>query len=81
MVVLPLGRDQADNAARVVETGAGIRLSARSSVRRIREAVARALGDEEMLAAARAMAAEIGAEAAGKGDAAVGALEALGASD
>jgi MGT family glycosyltransferase len=64
IVVLPLGRDQADNAARVVHVGAGLWLSARSSARRIRSAVARALGDEATLSAARRMRAAIAKERA-----------------
>ena len=45
LLVLPLGRDNADNAARVAEAGAGIVLSGRAGAWRIRRAV-RALLDE-----------------------------------
>lgn len=75
LVVLPLGRDQADNAARVVRAGAGVKLSPRASARRLRRAITRALADGETLAAARRIAATIAAER--RGDAAVDALEAL----
>ena len=75
LIVLPIGRDQADNAVRVVHAGAGVRLSVRSGVERIREVAEWALTDEGTLAGARRMAAAIAAER--HGDAAVEALEAL----
>jgi MGT family glycosyltransferase len=75
LVVLPLGRDQADNAARVVRCGAGLWLSAGASVGRIRSAVTRALADGAALSAARGMATTIAAER--RGDRAVEALEGL----
>jgi UDP:flavonoid glycosyltransferase YjiC (YdhE family) len=75
LVVLPLGRDQADNAARVVRCGAGLRLSADASVRGIRKAVTRALADGAALSAARSLATTIAAER--RGDPAVEALEEL----
>jgi UDP:flavonoid glycosyltransferase YjiC (YdhE family) len=43
LVCLPMGRDQNDTAARVVERGAGERLSPGASVRRIRRTVRRVL--------------------------------------
>jgi MGT family glycosyltransferase len=39
LLCLPMGRDQNDNAARVVARGAGLRLSPRSSLKSIRNAV------------------------------------------
>jgi MGT family glycosyltransferase len=75
LVVLPLGRDQADNAARVARCGAGVRLCADASVRGIRQAVTRALADEAALSAARTMAKTIRTEL--RGDPAVEALEGL----
>ncbi len=75
LVVLPLGRDQADNAARVVHAGAGVRLSSRASVDVIRTAVARALADSALREGARAMAVAMSEER--NGDAAVEALESI----
>jgi UDP:flavonoid glycosyltransferase YjiC (YdhE family) len=48
LITLPMGRDQADNAARVVAAGAGIRLSPRSSETTLRSAVERALSDSSL---------------------------------
>jgi UDP:flavonoid glycosyltransferase YjiC (YdhE family) len=62
MVVVPLGRDQPDNAARVVHAGAGIRLRKNASVSALRAAVARVIGDPRYRAAAGAMAARLDAE-------------------
>lgn len=39
LVCMPMGRDQNDNAARVVARGAGLRLSPKASVRSIRNAI------------------------------------------
>jgi UDP:flavonoid glycosyltransferase YjiC (YdhE family) len=75
LLVLPMGRDQGDNAARVVYAGAGASLSSHSSAARIRRAVERLLADEATLAGARRMAAVIAAD--GGRDRAVEALEAL----
>ena len=75
LVVIPMGRDQADNAARVIATGAGVRCSARSGVRRLRAAIAHAVVDEGTRTGAREMTAAIAAER--RGDAAVEALERL----
>jgi MGT family glycosyltransferase len=75
LVVLPLGRDQADNAARVIHAGAGVRLSSRSSVDAIRTAAARALADTALLDGARAMAVAMAEER--NGDVAVEALESI----
>jgi MGT family glycosyltransferase len=75
LLVLPLGRDQGDNAARVVHAGAGERLPSGASTARIRRAVARMLEDEGTLAGARAMAAAMARERAG--DRAIEELEGL----
>src|SRR6266480_3746634 len=62
LVLVPLGRDQPDNAARVVHAGAGIRLRKNASVSALRAAVARVIGDPRYRAAAGAMAARLDAE-------------------
>ena len=48
LVCVPSGRDQADNAVRVVEAGAGVRLSSRATARAIRAAIERVLADPEL---------------------------------
>lgn len=54
LVVMPMGRDQGDNAARVVAHGAGIRLKRAAPETAIAEAVERVLGEPSYrLAAAR----------------------------
>jgi MGT family glycosyltransferase len=53
LVCLPLGRDQGDNAARLVARGAAIRLSAKASSSKIAEAVSEVLGDARYAAAAQ----------------------------
>jgi len=63
-VCLPMGRDQLDNAARLVRSGAGLRLSPKASQRRIAEAVQEVLGDEQMTGAARRLAEAIQREVA-----------------
>ncbi len=75
LVVMPMGRDQADNAVRVVACGAGVQLSAGAGVGRLRSTVERLLADEGTLSAARTMARTIARET--RGDPAVAALEAL----
>jgi len=55
LVCLPSGRDQPDNAVRVAEAGAGIRLPERASANRIRAAIQRALTEPELQAGARRM--------------------------
>ena len=55
VVCMPSGRDQPDNAVRVVEASAGIRLSPRARPARIRAAVERALSDGRLQAGARRM--------------------------
>lgn len=75
LLVMPMGRDQADNAARVEWLGAGRRLSAGSGVGRIAGAIAAALGEGALREGARAAAERMqGREGR---DAAVIALEGL----
>jgi MGT family glycosyltransferase len=62
LVLVPLGRDQPDNAARVVHTGAGIRLRKNASFGALRTAVSRVIEDPRYRAAARRMAARLAAE-------------------
>lgn len=45
IVCVPMGRDQNDNAARIVASGAGVRLSPRATVRSLRKAIGRVLDD------------------------------------
>lgn len=59
VVCLPMGRDQNDNAARVVASGTGIRLSPRATVRSLRQAIERVLEDPSFKRQARRMAAHI----------------------
>jgi UDP:flavonoid glycosyltransferase YjiC (YdhE family) len=62
LVVLPLGRDQAFNAARVTELGAGIALGAGADTEAIRHALQRVLSEPSYAAAAAGVAARIAAE-------------------
>jgi UDP:flavonoid glycosyltransferase YjiC (YdhE family) len=62
LVVVPLGRDQPGNAARVVHAGAGVRLRKNASVSALRAAIARVTEDPRYRAAARRMAARLAAE-------------------
>jgi MGT family glycosyltransferase len=62
LVVVPLGRDQPDNAARVVAAGAGVRLRKNASVSALRTATARVIEDPRYRAAAGRMAARLAAE-------------------
>lgn len=62
LVVAPLGRDQPDNAARVVHAGAGVRISKKASVPALRDAIARVLDEPGYHSAARRMAATLAAE-------------------
>jgi MGT family glycosyltransferase len=63
MVCVPLGRDQGDNAARVVAAGAGVRLSRRAGPDAIRAAVRRVLGDSSYRRNAARLAEAIALEA------------------
>ena len=62
LVLVPLGRDQPDNAGRVVYAGAGIRLRKNATVSALRTAVSRVIEDPRYRAAARTMAARLAAE-------------------
>ena len=67
LVCLPMGRDQGDVAARVVSSGAGVRLSAHSRASKITAAVERVLGEPAFTAAARRLAGAIADEEAAGG--------------
>ena len=60
LIVVPLGRDQPDNAARVVYAGAGIRLRKNASVRALHAATGRVIEDPRYRAAAGRMASPAG---------------------
>ena len=62
LLVVPLGRDQPDNAARVVHAGAGIRLRKNASVTALRAATSRVIEDPRYRAAAGWMAGRLAAE-------------------
>ena len=55
-VCIPDGRDQPDNAARVVLAHAGVRVSKKSSPEKLRRVISRALADQSIKQGARAMA-------------------------
>ncbi|MGW9629620.1 glycosyltransferase [Agromyces sp. NPDC055520] len=65
LVILHHGRDQADNAVRVTERGAGVAISRRSSSRRIARAVAEVLGDDRYRQAAARLGRVVVQDAAG----------------
>jgi MGT family glycosyltransferase len=75
LLCVPLGRDQADNAVRVAEAGAGLRVTPTAGTATIRRAIARLLDEPAFAAAAGRMAAEIERDVAA--DRAVAELEAL----
>lgn len=75
LVVVPLGRDQFDNGARVVHAGAGIMVKPSAGESAIRDAVARVLGDPAYRLAARRLADAMRAES--EDDPAVQEMEAL----
>jgi MGT family glycosyltransferase len=62
LVLVPLGRDQPDNAGRVVHAGAGIRLRKNAAAGALRAAVGRVIEDPIYRAAARQMAARLASE-------------------
>jgi UDP:flavonoid glycosyltransferase YjiC (YdhE family) len=62
ILCLPMGRDQADNGARLVAAGAGRCLSAHSRATTIQRAVTEALGDPVLHAGARRLAKRLSAE-------------------
>lgn len=47
LVCLPMGRDQTDNAARIVKHGAGLKLSPKAKPHQIKEAIERVLNESE----------------------------------
>jgi MGT family glycosyltransferase len=64
MLCLPMGRDQNDNAARVVARGAGLRLAPEADTATLRQAISTILGDPGFARAAAALGNAIaGAEA------------------
>jgi len=65
MVCMPMGRDQGDNAARVVAAGAGVKLKKKADSSKIRSAVETVLAEPTYRDAARRLAAAI---ADGEGD-------------
>jgi MGT family glycosyltransferase len=62
LVLVPLGRDQPDNAGRVIHAGAGIRLRKNAPVSALRAAISRVTGDPRYRAAARRMASRLASE-------------------
>jgi UDP:flavonoid glycosyltransferase YjiC (YdhE family) len=72
LVCVPDGRDQPDNAARVVACGAGVRVRKNTSPRKLRRVIVQALEDPALKRGAEAM-----AEALGRSDGAVTVAEAI----
>ncbi len=66
VVAMPFGRDQPDNAARIVERGAGLRLNPDAFVDEIAAAVSRVIAEPSFRAAARALGARIAADSAAR---------------
>ena len=62
LVVAPLGRDQPDNAARVVHAGAGVRVRKNAGTGALQEAIGRVIEQERYRAAAQHMAQILAAE-------------------
>jgi MGT family glycosyltransferase len=62
VVAMPFGRDQPDNAARITERGAGLRLGPDASTEEIAAAVGRVIGEPGFRAAARSLGARIVAD-------------------
>lgn len=62
MLIIPHGRDQADNAVRVTERGAGLTLSRTAPMETIRAALARLLNDPALRLAAGALGDAVDAE-------------------
>jgi MGT family glycosyltransferase len=77
VVALPMGRDQPDNAARMVAAGAGVALKPSAKVEAIRAAVADVLAEPSYTAAAGRLATAMAAE--GEADRALAELEGLAA--
>ena len=70
LVCVPDGRDQPDNAARVLAAGAGVRVRKKTSPQKLRRVIAQALGDPALKRGAEAM-----AEVLGRSDGAVAVAE------
>jgi MGT family glycosyltransferase len=62
LVIAPLGRDQPDNAARVIRAGAGLRVRRTADVATMRRAIGRVLDDHRYEDAARRVAEILAAE-------------------
>ena len=62
MLVIPHGRDQADNAARITERGAGLAVSRTAPTEEIRTALTRLLSEPEFRTAAQALGDAVDAE-------------------
>jgi UDP:flavonoid glycosyltransferase YjiC (YdhE family) len=60
LLCIPGGRDQPDNAARVVLAGAGVRARKNASPRKLRRVIATALQDPTLKQGAQAIAAALG---------------------
>jgi UDP:flavonoid glycosyltransferase YjiC (YdhE family) len=60
LVCIPGGRDQRDNAVRVVRAGAGVRVRSNASTRRLRAVIAAAIEEPSLRTSARAMASALG---------------------
>jgi MGT family glycosyltransferase len=65
MLIVPHGRDQADNAVRVTERGAGLSLPPGATAGELRDAMVRLIGDPSFAASAAELGARIAREAAG----------------
>ena len=77
LLCLPMGRDQADNAARITARGAGLRLEPDATVEEIAAAARRLLDDPAFAAASRTFGEAIRRETEARGDVVVERLEAL----
>ena len=77
LVCLPMGRDQPDNAARIVARGAGLRLDPAAPAAEIAAAVMRLVEEPAFRDAALAWGETVRAEVVAAGDVAVDRLEAL----
>jgi MGT family glycosyltransferase len=62
LVIAPLGRDQPDNAARVIHAGAGLRVRRTADIATLQRAIGRVLDDHRYRDAARHMAEILAAE-------------------
>jgi MGT family glycosyltransferase len=62
LVIAPLGRDQPDNAARVIRAGAGLRVRRTADIATLQRAISRVLDDHRYQDAARHMAEILAAE-------------------